>query len=90
MSLFLFRFWPVLIPLMIYWVWHGAKRRKARKVGAPLPHFRDGPWYWVVLASLMIGVILFVVLGLSHAANDGQYVPPKLEDGKVIPGHVEP
>lgn len=90
MALFLFRFWPVLIPLVVYYLWHMNARRKAKKSGAALPHFRDGPWYWAVLASLLIAVACFLFLGLTHAENSGNYVPPHMENGTLVPGRVVP
>lgn len=90
MALFLFRFWPVLIPLIVYWLWQMRARRIAKKNGAPEPRFRDGPWYWALLASLLTGVGCFLLLGLTHERNDGRYIPPHMENGTVIPGKVAP
>lgn len=90
MALFLFRFWPVLIPLVVYWLWHIRAKRIAIKSGAPVPHFRDGPIYWAVLASLLTAVLCFLFVGLTHEENDGKYVPPRLENGTLVPGKVVP
>ena len=90
MGLFLMRFWPVLIPLIVYWLWWKNAHAKAKKDGTPAPLFREGPWYWAVLSSLVIAGLCFVVLGLSHGGEKGAYVPPHVEDGRVIPGHTEP
>jgi len=90
MALFLFRLWPVLIPLLVYVIWMIAVRRKARLKGEPLPHFREGPWFWAVVTSLAIGIVLFLSFGLSHEENKGTYIPPRTVDGKIIPGHIEP
>jgi hypothetical protein len=89
MALFLFRFWPVLIPLIIYLLWMFIVRNKAKRAGEPLPHFKDGPWFWAVVAALATGIVIFIILGLSHQPNTGNYVPPKTENGRIIPGHVE-
>jgi hypothetical protein len=89
MSLFLFRFWPVLIPLVIYLLWHWRAVARAKKQGTTPPSFRDGPWYWVILSMLGIALVCFLFLGLTHDAEKGQYVPPRLEDGRVVPGHIE-
>ena len=89
MSLFIFRFWPVFIPLLVYWLWHANNKRNAKKAGKEPPHFRDGPWYWAVIASLLTAMGCFLFLGVSHEKNDGRYVPPRLEDGNIVPGHVE-
>jgi len=90
MMLFLFRFWPVLIPLIVYWLWHRNAVRKAKKSGGPLPHFRDGPLYWAVLASLVTAVMCFLFLGLSHVGNSGKYEPPHMEGDRLVPGRVAP
>ncbi len=90
MGLFIFRFWPVLIPLLVYWLWHWHIGRKAVKAGQPKPHFRDGPWFWAVLASLVVAMGCFVVLGLNIDGQKGEYTPPHMEGGVLVPGHVSP
>lgn len=89
MGLFLLRFWPVLIPLLIYIVWMFSVRRRAKKMGEKPPHFRDGPLFWVVVSSLLIAVVMFVWIGLSHPQNRGDYVPPHMENGRIVPGAIE-
>lgn len=90
MGLFLLRLWPVLIPLFVYLVWMRRVRNKARAAGGPIPHFGQGPWFWALVASLTIGILLFLSFGLSHERNTGAYVPPHMENGKIIPGEVVP
>lgn len=85
----IFRFWPVWIPLVIYLIWFEIVRRRAIKAGLPVPLFREGPWYWAVLSSLLIAVACFIALGLSNEAHKGAYVPPHMENGTLIPGHVD-
>ncbi|MDX2074266.1 MAG: DUF6111 family protein [Alphaproteobacteria bacterium] len=89
MALFLLRFWPVLIPLLVYAVWMVAVRTKARKAGAPVPHFREGPWFWALVASLGVGVVLLLSFGLSHESVKGEYIPPHMENGRIVPGEVK-
>ncbi len=88
-NLILFRFWPALLPLLVYYVWHRLAVRRAKNENKPLPHFRDGPIYWTVLASLAIAVLCFVVMGLDIDVQKGEYTPPMLQDGKIVPGHVQ-
>ncbi len=92
MALFLFRFYPVLLPLFIYWLWHLFAVRRARKNGSPIPRFRDGPIFTLLMASLGIAVLCFLVLGFSATENNnkGSYIPPHMENGKLIPGKVQP
>ena len=89
MALFILRFWPVFIPLLVYIIWMIRVRKVARKVGDPLPDFRDGPWFWALIATLCVAVIMFISLGLSKESVTGEYVPPHVEDGKMIPGKVQ-
>lgn len=89
MSLILFRFWPALLPLIIYIIWHRLAVKRALKEGTPPPHFRDKPLYWAVISSLCVAALCFVFMGLTHEAVQGNYVPPMVKDGKIIPGHVE-
>jgi len=90
LRLFLFRFWPVFIPLIVYWLWLGYVGKKATIDGKPAMRFRDGPWYWAVLASLLIAVGCFMLLGEEAAqGGKGNYVPPHMENGTLVPGQVE-
>ena len=90
LRLLLFRFWPVLLPVLAYWLWLQTVARKARREGRQVPLFRDGPWYRLVLASLAIGVLCFVLWGAESEPVKGKYIPPHLQNGTLIPGHVEP
>lgn len=89
MLLFVMRFWPVLIPLLIYWLWWLRVGKRATIEGKPVLRFRDGPWYWAVLASLLTGIGCFIFLGLEIEPVKGAYAPPHIENGKVVPGSVQ-
>ena len=90
MALFLLRFWPALIPTLLYVVWLLVMRSRARKKGEREPHFRDGPVYWLVIISLAIAAVCFVATGISHDAQKGNYQPPHMENGVLIPSKVSP
>lgn len=85
----IFRLWPAFLPLIVYMIWHRLKVRQAKKAGLPPPHFRDGPIYWVVISCLGIAALIFVLLGAEMEEQKGVYVPPYLQDGKLVPGHIE-
>lgn len=90
MGLFLMRFWPVLIPLLLYTLWFYTVGRKITIDGKPAARFRDGPWYWLVLMSLGIGVGCLLMLGNTVTNSKGAYTPPHLKDGKMVEGSVKP
>lgn len=85
----IFRLWPALIPLLIYWLWYRVAVRRALKAGLPKPRFRDGPLFWAILASLAVAAACFLWLGAQLESHKGDYVPPHMENGRVTPGHVE-
>lgn len=72
----LLKFWPILLPLLLYALWRLWQRHKAARNGLPLPRWRDGPWFWIVTASFGIGMLLLLSLGFSHTADQGSYVSP--------------
>lgn len=87
----LLKLWPVLIPVVLYLAWHAYAKAKAKREGKTPPTLREGPWIWIIASMLAIAVILLLSLGLStKPSNDGTYVPAHLEDGKLIPGKMEP
>ena len=85
----LIRFWPVLIPALLCLLWMFYQRRKAHKAGVDLPRFADGPWYWAAVASILIAIGCFLLLGLSSQPVSGEYEPAHVENGKVVPGQVK-
>ncbi len=96
MALFLFRFYPVLLPLLLYWVWLFIVRRRARKKGEPLPRFRDGPLFLLIISSLVVAILCFLVLGFSVIGKESNvsYTPPtysnQVEGKKHTPAQVNP
>jgi hypothetical protein len=90
MGLFLLRFWPVLIPLIVYLLWITRERRRAHKSGTKLPKFLSGPWFTAVITSLAIGMAIFLFLGFTHTQEKGNYIPSHVENGQIVPGKVVP
>lgn len=87
--LLVFRFWPALIPLIVYTIWHRCAVKKARAQNAPLPRFRDGPWYWMVLASLLFAALCFIFWGAEAIEGiKGSYTPPHMENGQIVPAEI--
>ena len=92
--LLLTRFWPALIPFLIYFGWMGARYYLLKKRGQA-PVFSElitrTPLFYTSLASLIILLGCFLWLGLSQPRETtGHYVPAHQENGKIVSGHVEP
>ena len=57
------------------------------------PHWTQGPWPWVLVATLIVSIIgLFGLVNFSTqtVVEPGQkYVPPTMVDGEIVPAHFE-
>lgn len=82
---------PLVAPFIVYfgWVWFAARRAETR--GAAAPDWRQGPWYWLAAAGLVLVVVVLVATALTGGEKPGGiYYPPALgPDGKVVPGHFK-
>jgi hypothetical protein len=82
---------PFLLPTAFYagWVWY--RSAYVARHGGEAPRFERGPW---PLLLFLGAVFAFAVLGatalLRGEEAGGTYVPPHVENGRVVPGHVEP
>jgi hypothetical protein len=89
LRLIIFKFWPALIPAIIYLVWLLIARKKAKKLGAQvLPGIKDGPWIEAVISTIAIVIAMFFWLALSTPVEKGQYIPPKVVNGKIIDSQI--
>ena len=54
------------------------------------PPRAQAPWLVLVIAGLMLVAASFVYLGLTQGeSTSGVYVPPHMQNGTIVPGHVE-
>lgn len=75
-----------LIPFALYagYVWL-QRRREA------LGEERAVPWTWLAIAGLSLALVGFGSLAMiGGAPPDADYVPPHMENGRLVPGHFEP
>lgn len=81
---------PIAIPLVAYFAYAAYARRRALLAGEDnLPHWREGPWFWVLLGGTGLMIATLVALGLTSGVPPGAKLePPRLIDGKVVPSHV--
>lgn len=82
----LFRILLFLLPFVIYWLY-----TVLQKQAEAAPIRRRKPWTMLFVSGLLLIIISLVAEGLIGGESiDGQYVPPHMEDGRVVPGHVAP
>jgi hypothetical protein len=49
------------------------------------------PWTTLFASGLILVALSFVIWGIAEGSGQqGVYVAPHVEDGRVVPGHVEP
>lgn len=75
-----------LLPFAVFFTYaHFANRRRAIDGGDPL----RTPWYWLIIAGLVLGIAGFFVMRLTADPHTGGcYVPARVgADGKLVDGH---
>lgn len=83
---------PLLAPTAIYLVWHTIQVRRVAsgKRAEPTPSFAEMPWF--ILAGAGISLLIVTLLGFAlfgdSAKPGGVYVPPHMENGKLVPAET--
>lgn len=83
---------PLILPALGYlaWNWLQLRRTLAGKRTEPPPDFADTPW--LILAGAGVSLLMVTLLALFLRDGGGSptdtYVPPHLENGKIIPGRT--
>ncbi|MBT5434070.1 MAG: DUF6111 family protein [Alphaproteobacteria bacterium] len=81
----------IFVPLIAYMIWFKLARETAEQEGdGTLPHWREAPWTWIVAGTLGLVCVALIALGLLSGDPPGKtYVPAKVIDGEVVPGHFD-
>lgn len=80
---------PLLLPVLIFLVWAWLSSRSQDK-GSLVAKVQNGPWFWLIVAGfvLMLGAVTYTAL--TSGGEPGEtYTPPRLEDGRVVPGRFD-
>lgn len=83
---------PLAAPALLYLAWHMLQVRRvvAGKRAEPTPTFAEMPW--LILAGAGVSLLAVVLLGLAlfggGAAPGADYVPPHMEDGRIVPAET--
>ncbi len=77
---------PLLLPTALYILWALVTDRAAFSSAA----WQRVPWIWLLLAGLVAAAVALVFFVEAGSDGDGRYVPPHVEHGTIVPGHVDP
>jgi hypothetical protein len=79
---------PLLLPSALYLLWVTALRPTQDDDAT---RWTGLPWLWLAGAGVaLLLIVLFVVTLHFGEPEQGVYVPPRWQDGHIIPGHIEP
>lgn len=83
---------PLLLPTALYLLWVRAEQRRIERLGrGEAPRWQDAPFLWLALMGVVLALAVLVALHYAGGSGiEGVYVPPRLIDGQVVPGHVDP
>ena len=85
---------PLIAPTLAFLVWQWFARRKAAAEARhePLQPWQTWPWAKLSLAgAVLTALTLSAVAMMRDNPMGARYVPPRYENGELIPGHfVEP
>ena len=83
---------PLIIPALLYLVWNWLQLRRtiSGKRPEPPPSFAETPWLILVGAGVSLLMLTLLALALSGdgGAPGSTYIPPHMDDGKLIPGQT--
>jgi hypothetical protein len=83
---------PIALPSVLYLAWLVYENRRVARGGTGvLRKWQEGPWVWLFAIGVVLAVSVAIALSLVGGyGTEGRYVPPRLENGRIVPGHVEP
>lgn len=76
----------LLLPIMVYFGYVYFRRLNAPDQDI----MADAPIFWLLAAGAGLMLIGLIYLGQWERGDPGgKYVPPRFEDGVIVPGHIE-
>ena len=79
---------PLLLPIAAYFCWVVLAGRIERR-RAEQPAARPVPWTPLILAGILLMAATLIVTSLIVGTPPwSEHAPPRLEDGRVVPGGV--
>ena len=86
MSVFIIRFLPIIVFIILVLVWYLLARSKSRDAS-----LKKAPWFvFIIIAIKIFGftLVLFRFVQFGELPG-GKYIPPKTTEHGIEPGHVE-
>jgi hypothetical protein len=86
---------PLLLPTALYLLWLRIANWSPRgSPGGSQPgeavRWAALPWVWLAGAgALLLALVLSVVTVRFGTSQAGLYVPPRWENGQIVPGHID-
>ena len=86
---------PLVLPTALYLLWMRLARWSpggSTPEGEPSGSVRWAalPWLWLAgTGVVLLALVLLVVTVHFGSSTPGVYVPPRWENGRIVPGHVE-
>ncbi|WP_203292967.1 DUF6111 family protein [Maricaulis parjimensis] len=75
-----------LVPFLLFFVWRWQTRADVKLTATPA--LKLG------LAGALLAILVLIIMVVLESVRGGhagdQYVPPRLENGRVVPGHFVP
>ena len=86
MSVFIIRFLPVIIFLLLLLMWFLLTRRSRKENNS-----QKAPWFIFIIVSIIAFGLVLVLFRFIQFGEEpgGKYIPPKLTEEGIEPGHVE-
>ena len=79
---------PLLLPVVVYAI--GSYWTSKRQGQGRLPGWEEGQWFWVIMLGAVLAAISIGYLTYTGGRPGDVYVPPHVEDGKIVPGKLLP
>jgi Family of unknown function (DUF6111) len=79
---------PLLLPTALYLIWMSTLGAPHESAAIP---WTSVPWVWLAGAgAVLLAIVLLVVTVGFGTPQQGVYVAPRWQNGRIIPGHLEP
>jgi hypothetical protein len=79
---------PLLVPTVLYIGW--ALLTDRVQLAGSAASWQRLPWVWLVVTGVALAAAVLLIFVQTQTGGAGSYIPPHLEDGRVVPGYIAP